>query len=142
LPSRIRKIRRQRGSRSMGWGQVGQHRKTGMKGGSGITGRLKHKWSWTVKYGKDHYGTKGFTPPTSISIKKWTNVGKLDEIFRQLSGKITHSKQKAEINLDKLGYEKLLGNGIVKGAYIINVNSFTKSAKEKIEKTGGEITEG
>ena len=46
---------------------------------------------------------------------------------------------KQEINLTELGYDKLLGTGTLNKKYIIQVKSFTKKAKEKIEKAGGQI---
>ncbi|MGC8557261.1 MAG: 50S ribosomal protein L15, partial [Fervidicoccus sp.] len=46
-----RKVRKLRGrTRTMGWGRIGQHRKTGSKGGRGAAGMLKHKESWMRKY--------------------------------------------------------------------------------------------
>ncbi len=33
MPTRLRKTRKLRGGRHMGWGQVGQHRASGHKGG-------------------------------------------------------------------------------------------------------------
>ena len=35
MATRFRKSRRQRGSRYCGWGQVGQHRQSGSRGGIG-----------------------------------------------------------------------------------------------------------
>jgi len=37
MATRLRKTRRLRGGRHMGWGQVAQHRASGHKGGLGIT---------------------------------------------------------------------------------------------------------
>ena len=42
MPTRLRKTRKLRGGRHMGWGQVGQHRARGHKGGLGQSGMLKH----------------------------------------------------------------------------------------------------
>ena len=39
MATRLRKTRRLRGGRHMGWGQVGQHRASGHKG-----------WSWNFRY--------------------------------------------------------------------------------------------
>ncbi|HEW93674.1 MAG TPA: 50S ribosomal protein L15, partial [Thermoprotei archaeon] len=36
MPHRYRKTRWQRGSRTYGWGRVGQHRKSGSRGGYGL----------------------------------------------------------------------------------------------------------
>ena len=49
MPTRLRKTRKLRGGRHMGWGQVGQHRASGHKGGLGRSGHLKHLWSTVIK---------------------------------------------------------------------------------------------
>ena len=136
MPTRLRKIRKQRGTRFHGWGQVGQHRSSGMRGGYGNAGLMKHKWSWTVKYDPDHFGKHGFTPPTQIVTKNWINVGQLDNL------KINLSKDESKgqiLNLNEMGYDKLLGQGQVKKAFNIIVNNCSASAKTKIEKAGGKI---
>ena len=38
-----------------------------------------------------------------------------------------------------MGYKKLLGSGDVKNKFIIKTKFFSKNAKEKLEKKGGEI---
>jgi len=139
LPTRLRKIRKQRASRFHGWGQVGQHRKTGGKGGSGKSGLFKHKWTWTVKYDPDHFGAKGFNPPEPNITKKWINIGKLDNIAANES---TGKSKKLEINLSELGYDKLLGKGQVTHAYRIKVGKCSRQAKIKIEKAGGKLEIG
>nr|MDQ3961331.1 50S ribosomal protein L15 [Thermoproteota archaeon] len=48
MATRFRKSRRQRGSRYCGWGQVGQHRQSGSRGGVGGAGKHKHFWIRTV----------------------------------------------------------------------------------------------
>ena len=53
MPHKLRKIRKQRATRYHGWGQVGQHRKSGGRGGKGKAGGRKHFWIRTVKYEKD-----------------------------------------------------------------------------------------
>ncbi len=45
MATRFRKTRKFRGSRNHGWGQVGQHRASGHKGGLGQSGMLKHHFS-------------------------------------------------------------------------------------------------
>ena len=94
---------------------------------------MKYKWSWTVKYDPDHFTKPSLNPPNRTIVKKWINVGDLDGLF-------LHSKGTDPIDLDKLGYEKLLGSGSVKGSYELLINSFTKQAQSKIEKAGGKIS--
>ena len=66
----------------MGWGQVGQHRASGHKGGLGRSGHLKHLWSTVIKEDPDHFGHKSTHRPASVSIitKKWVNVRDLDDL--------------------------------------------------------------
>ena len=78
MPTRKKKSRKQRGSRYCGWGQVGQHRKSGMRGGVGKAGGRKHKWLHTIKYDPDRYTHKGFTTPSSLNYVKTINVGEID----------------------------------------------------------------
>ena len=44
------------------------------------------------------------------------------------------------IDLEKQGYQKLLGGGITNSALKINVKSATEKAIEKIKEKGGEVT--
>lgn len=139
MPTRFRKIRKQRASRFHGWGQVGQHRKTGGKGGSGKSGLLKHKWTWTVKYDPDHFIKKGFKPPTPNITKKWINIGELESLI--VNESIGDSKL-LKINLTELGFDKLLGKGNVNNSYRIKVGKCSKLAKIKIEEAGGTLEIG
>ena len=50
MATRLRKTRRLRGGRHMGWGQVAQHRSFGHKGGLGRSGHLKHLASTCLLY--------------------------------------------------------------------------------------------
>lgn len=136
MPTRLRKVRKQRGSRFHGWGQVGQHRSSGCSGGYGNAGLMKHKWTWTVKYDPDHFGKNGFIPPTQVNIKKWINVGELDNLALN---KLKNESKIQTINLNEMGYDKLLGQGQVIKAFNIIVNKISASAKIKIEKAGGKI---
>ncbi|MBI5072716.1 50S ribosomal protein L15, partial [Candidatus Woesearchaeota archaeon] len=54
-----KKITRQRGKRWHGYGSKKKHRGKGSHGGKGFAGFHKHKWSYTVKYAPNHYGSKG-----------------------------------------------------------------------------------
>lgn len=136
MPTRFRKIRRQRGSRFVGWGQVGQHRKSGRKGGHGKAGLHKHKWSWTVKYAPDHFGGNVFRPPGSRPLRRWMNVRELDSLAA--SGAPTG--ERLELDLTARGIQKLLGGGHVRGAYNVHVKAATEQAKRKVEGAGGAVS--
>ncbi len=130
MPTRIRKVRRLRGSRTHGYGQIGQHRHSGKQGGHGAAGLHKHKWSWLILNDPDHFGRDPFRPPSFYQKpSRMVNVGDLDTI----------ANGKAELDLESLGIGKLLGAGTVAGSYHVKVGSFTKRAQAKIEAAGGKI---
>lgn len=141
MPHRLRKIRKLRGSRTCGWGRIGQHRKHGMKGGRGWAGGHKHRWTYVVKYAPDHFGKRGFRCPTGIGEVKALNVGELNELLDKLvnEGKVEFKDGKYLVNLSKLGYEKLLGEGEISRAVTVEAKYFSKKAEEKILGAGGSI---
>ncbi|MDH5754658.1 MAG: 50S ribosomal protein L15 [Candidatus Bathyarchaeota archaeon] len=138
MPHKLRKIRKKRGSRTHGFGRVGQHRGGGQRGGHGKTGFHKHKWTYVIKYEPDYFGKRGFTSPKSLRQKvNAINVGTLDELAEKLSTE--KKKGKFFIDLENLGYTKLLGAGKVTKSLIVKVRSYSKSAAEKIKEAGGQI---
>jgi large subunit ribosomal protein L15 len=137
-----RKIRRLRGTRTIGFGQVGQHRKGGMKGGRGKAGGLGTKLTYTVKYDPDRFGKHGFKNPRTIGLKITVlNVGVLSESIKHLisNGDAEEKEGKIHVNLIKLGYKKLLGSGKVTHPLIVRVETVSDNAKKKIEEAGGAI---
>jgi large subunit ribosomal protein L15 len=136
MPHKLRKIRKKRGSRTVGYGRVGQHRKSGSKG-ERKAGRHKHLWSYVLRYEPDYFGKRGFTSPKSLKQKeKVINIRKLDELAKKASKK---KDEKIFIDLESLGYTKLLGTGKVTKPLIVKVASCSKSAAEKIKEAGGQI---
>jgi len=137
MPHKLRKIRKKRGSRTQGYGRVGQHRCRGSKGGRKV-GRHKHLWSYVIRYEPDYFSKSGFTSPKSLRQKvRVMNVGKLDGMAEKLAVK----KEEGElfIDLESLGYTKLLGAGRVTKPLVVKVASASKSAAEKIKESGGRI---
>ena len=76
-------MRRMRGSRTMGYGQIGQHRHSGKQGGHGNAGLHKHKWSWLIINDPDHFGRDPFFVPGAHRAAKWLNVGDLEAMAEQ-----------------------------------------------------------
>tara|TARA_B100000749_G_scaffold226316_1_gene181858 strand:- start:806 stop:1306 length:501 start_codon:yes stop_codon:yes gene_type:complete len=136
MATRLRKTRKLRGGRHMGWGQVGQHRASGHKGGLGQSGMLKHHFSSMLKDDPDHFGHGSNNPPTRNIIKKWTSVRDLDDLYLK-SGKQENDKK--VLDLKALGFDKLLGGGQVKNAYSIQIDQFTSKAEDKVKTAGGEL---
>lgn len=135
---RERKVRRQRGSRLYGWGQVGQHRKSGSRGGCGAAGYHKHKWSLVVTSDRDHFGKDGFVRPAAVMHEiNAINVGALSSL---ISGKVLEHDENGRVLLDlsSLGYDKLLGSGKIDFPITVKASYITEVAKKKIMESGGE----
>ena len=141
MPHKKRKSRKQHGSRYCGWGQVGQHRGGGMRGGKGKAGGRKHFWIRTVKYEPDRYLKKGFKTPSSLEPAPMTiNVGELEELALKTLG-VDELKEGSELDLKAMGIDKLLGRGSINTPLKISVSSYSSRAQEKIEAVGGKILE-
>ena len=140
MPHKLRKIRKKRGSRTCGYGRVGQHRKSSSKSRRKV-GRHKHGWSYVVKYEPDYFRRIGFTSPKSLIRQVNTiNVGELEEIIYKVSP--GGRRGKPLIDLTSMGYDKLLGKGEITRPVVVKVQSYSKRALEKIEEAGGEIIAG
>ena len=118
MATRLRKTRKLRGGRHMGWGQVGQHRSFGHKGGLGRSGHLKHLASTVIKEDQDHFGHEGTHSPHPSITKVWINVRDLKDLFSK-SGKSENSKN--TLDLQSLKIEKLLGGGKLDTAYTLSL---------------------
>jgi large subunit ribosomal protein L15 len=136
MPHKLRKIRKTRGSRTQGYGRVGQHRCTGSKPYR-KAGRHKQLWSYVTTYEPDYFGKHGFTSPQSL--RRNTNVinlAKLEALSTQLP---SEKEGQPTIDLTSLGYAKLLGTGKITKSLTVKVQSCSKSAAEKIKQAGGKI---
>ena len=123
------KTKKFRRSRTHGRGKKAG-RGAGLRGGRGNAGLCKHKFMYMMKYMPDHYGVHGFKRPQSILKKdKIINVGQLEEKF----------PGKKDIDLEKEGFDKLLGGGKLNSKLKIKVNSASEKALEKIKEKGGEV---
>ena len=137
MATRFRKSRRQRGSRYCGWGQIGQHRQAGARGGVGQAGKHKHLWIRTVIEEPHHFGHDPFNSFNRNQVQRWINIKDLDSVFAKY-GKV-ESNGKVILDLTSLGYDKLLGGGNPTGAFTIRVAKVSRNAKERIESIGGEV---
>jgi len=137
MPHKLRKTRKNRGSRTQGYGRVGQHRDTGSKPNR-KAGRHKHKWSYVLRYEPGYFGKQGFTSPKSLRQRiNAVNVGRLDELAEKSA--VENEKGKLFIDLESLGYNKLLGTGKITKPLSIKVSSCSKSAIEKVQQAGGQV---
>lgn len=135
-----RKTQKRRGSRTHGYGSAQKHRGAGSRGGRGMAGSKKHKWSFVSKYMPGYFGKKGFKRP--ITQKANTiNVGELDSNLEKWAekGMVEKKTREYSVSLNALGYEKLLGSGKILKKVSVTVKNCSKKAREKIEKAGGAI---
>ena len=121
-----------------GFGARKQHRLGGKEGGKGMTGsgkRADHRKTLITKlYGHSYFGKKGVTSRKSAKDKrKRINLGFIQDNLESFGKKTAKGW---EIDLKDT---KILGNGEIKNKLIINCLEISKSAREKVEKVGGEI---
>jgi len=121
-----------------GWGARKKHKKTGHRGGKGMSGsgkRADHKKTLVIKlYGGKYFGKQGIT-------SKGTQKDKSNRINLQLIEKNLKKygkKTNKGFEIDLSSY-KILGTGEVKNKLIIKARAATKSAIEKVKKGSGEI---
>ena len=140
MPTRYRKTRKHRGSRTCGWGQIGQHRKTGAKGGHGNAGLHKHGWTWVLKYKRDYFGKHGFHRPNKREVRT-VNLFQLSVIAENLMerGELREAEGIPLLNLKALGIEKVVAGGKLGRPLLVVAEKWTEKAEEKIKKAGGKI---
>lgn len=129
------------GSRTHGRGKKAG-RGAGKRGGRGNAGLHKHKYITTVKFMPDHFGRHGFKRPQCVIGSKLTiNLFLLDEKIDRLlkEGSIKKVKNNYEIDLDKLGYDKLLGSGNITKPVNVKIKEATEKAISKVKNAGGNI---
>ena len=122
-----------------GYGERKKHKKSGHRGGIGMSGsgkRADHKKTLITKlYGHKYFGKQGVTSRgTKRDKRKRINLGTINLNIEKY---ITKKTDKGfEINLSEY---KILGVGRVKNKLIIKAKEASKSAIEKVKKSGGEI---
>ena len=88
---------------------------------------------------------RGFKTFTNKKNMAMINLSKIQEIINKkkiiVDGKISlENLKKLKLINKKYKKLKLLGDGVLKQKLDVEVNSISKSAKEKVEKLGGKIT--
>ncbi len=132
--------RKRRGYRVHGYGRTGQHRKSGRKGGVGNAGRKsgKHKYSWVLRYEPDYFGKHGFNRPNKKEYRE-ISLLEISQFYEKwLSNGMARINDEGyvEIDLNELGYNKVVAGGALVGKFILKAESFSEAALEKIEKSG------
>lgn len=137
MATRFRKSRRQRGSRYCGWGQIGQHRQSGSRGGTGGAGKHKHFWIRTVIEEPEHFGHDSTKSMRQNRLTRWINLRDINDLVSRFGSTDEHGKPM--LDLRSIGYNKLLGGGTLQEPIVLKVAKVSATAKQKIELAGGEI---
>ena len=141
---RRKKDTRQRGSTSHGWGSKKKHRGSGNRGGFGLAGygkRSDHYKPYFLKR-REFKGRTGFASHRTTEKPRTINVEYIQQQIMKLvrEGKVQKKDNIYVIDIEKLGYQKVLGSGAVHFKLHITAPLFTKKAEEKIKKAGGQIS--
>ncbi|MHA1460825.1 MAG: uL15m family ribosomal protein [Promethearchaeota archaeon] len=142
-----------RGTRTQGYGRVGQHRKAGQRAGKGKTTQWKKsKKSYYLKQKELgfpdpdwDFGKRGFKRPQDINRiyhVNALNIKDLDSKIEDLTLKnvATKTGNTYTINLKDINIQKILGRGIINKKINLTVDKASKRAIEKIESAGGKVT--
>ena len=131
-----------RGSHTHGGGSKKKRRGAGHRGGRGKAGSGKRGDAKKPRFWKD---TKYFGKAPFVSVnKKQVNAINLSDVDTKLSKWVDKelAVKKGDVfsvDLNKLGYQKLLGTGNISKKINITVNSSTEKALDKVKKAGGEV---
>ena len=136
-----KKFSRQRGYHTHGWGSKKKHRGAGNRGGKGMagTGKRADSIKTLIWDDVDYFGKHGFK--SRRPKNKTINIDYIDEKLNEFVASKLISKEGNVyiVDLKKMGYDKLLGNGNIRNKFRVT-GIVSKGAAEKIKKAGGEIT--
>lgn len=143
-----RKNKKMRAETTHGYGAMKKHRGAGNRGGKGMAGSGKRadqkKPSIIKQFGlSTYFGKRGFKRPQGIKADVTvTNLDFLDAHLEQYlaKGQVTKEGDSFVVDLEKLGFQKLLGRGKLTHKIKISAPSLSASAIKKIEEAGGQIT--
>jgi len=139
-----KKVSRQRASTTHGYGSKKKHRGHGSRGGSGLAGTGKRADSKKPSIWQDteYFGRHGFANPATIQPIFPINIV---DIERKLDNYLAEKLIAKEgdtyvVDLGKLGFDKLLGDGRVSHKFKITAKFASGIAVEKIKEAGGSVT--
>ncbi len=135
-----KKVTKQRGSRTHGWGLV--HRGSGQRGGAGNAGRGKKAHCKKPQVWKERYlGKLGFifhgkqkkvVPITLKNVEEKLNGWNAQQLVQKQQDTFV-------VDLSKLGYTKLLSTGKVTKKLQLIIEQSSPKAIKKVEAQGGKV---
>jgi large subunit ribosomal protein L15 len=111
-----------------------------MLGGHGNAGLLRGKKSAVIRYGIQ-MKQKRLLPKLEDRRRSITSVGQLEDMLvrRDCAHAVSEQQGKKLLDLQALGFTKLLGSGKVQLPIIVKIDNLSKSAAAKIEAAGGRV---
>ena len=138
---RERKVRRYRGHTTHGGGHRKKRRGGGSRGGRGNAGTGKKSGHKKDKYhtpiGKHGFHTQKTRPAPAVNVGYFTSV-RLKKLLAE--GKITQEQGFFVVDLEKLGFSKLLGTGSLHDKIKLTTGSSSPQAQEKVKAAGGQLS--
>ena len=137
-----KKSDRHRGHTTHGWGSMKKHRGKGHQGGAGMAGTGKRADSKKPSIWKERYfGKYGFVSKTPKVKINAVNISYIEQHIDKFVSKDLIKKEDSFyiVELEKLGFNKLLGDGRVSIKFKIKTPYASKSAIEKVKEAGGEM---
>jgi large subunit ribosomal protein L15 len=132
---RSKRVRKMRGSSTHGWGRKSKHRGSGNRGGFGNAGTGKRAQSKKPSINpSEYFGKHGFH---SVYERKYdvVNVGQIGQYYDSFK----EFEKDGILDLDKMGYKKLLSSGKWDKKVSIKINFASSKAVEKVQKAGGKV---
>jgi large subunit ribosomal protein L15 len=129
-------------SGSHGYGSSKKNRGAGNRGGKGNAGSGKKAQSKRLtKEGVQELGERGFNSrkPEQNAINLRDIDQRIDDMVEE--GLVDEDGGKLVLDLDDIGYEKVLGKGHLNREVEIHAESFSGSAERKIEEADGEAVQ-
>lgn len=136
-----KKHRKLLGHTTHGWGSRKKRRGSGSRGGVGNAGTGKRAGQKKTNPETKVIGQRGFTSKSRTRVKA-INLGYFtkDRVNRLLAQNLAKKEGSlTEINLESLGYNKLLGAGTPGVKLKIIVQKVSASVEEKVKSMGGEV---
>ncbi len=141
--NRDKKVKKQRGSKTHGWGSMKKHRGAGNRGGRGNAGTGKRGdtikpslWKARIKLGKS-----GFKSKKKHYKNERITIRDIDSSIDRLIQKKIAKKEGDAYSLDftKTKIGKLLANGTTSKILNITILSASKKAVEKVAAAKGKV---
>jgi len=124
------------GHRSHGRGNVKNRRGSGNRGGRGMAGVDKHKWSWAVVNVRGcYFGKTGFVRPSGGKDAKVAHLYDINQ--KAMLNQLEKKEGKFVFEFDG----KILATGSVTLPLAIRAASWSRNVEEKLKAAGGTISQ-